>query len=108
MTSLCFLDILPKNAERGFQDIKASLTCSISELFENLPARSFPYHLAQSMHFSFLAVITALTVSMSVIATPLAADFSSRCTHAGHVCAFLDNTCCNKACIGPPVSIQTQ
>src|SRR6267154_5604994 len=106
MTSLCFLDILPKNAERGFQDIKASLTCSISELFENLPARSFPYYLAQSMHFSFLAVIAALTVPMSVIATP--AIFSKRqCTVDGETCSTIYDTCCGFCSSATTVSIQS-
>src|SRR6267154_4387792 len=82
-----------------------------SELFENFPARSFSYYLAP-MHFSFLAVVATLTVSMSVIATP--ADFSGqqmkRCYNDGATCnIFWDENCCG-SCVPlplPDVSIQS-
>ena len=74
-----------------------------SELFENFPARSFSYYLAP-MHFSFLAVVATLTVSMSVIATPPAfgRQQMEECETDGKMCDLFDDSCCG-FCLPIPI-----
>ncbi|KAG1748414.1 uncharacterized protein EDB91DRAFT_1113865 [Suillus paluster] len=47
------------------------------------------------MRFSFLAVVAALTASMSVSATPAVFSRDSQCAEVGGVCGFGLPGCCS-------------